>query len=61
MVLTGPSEGVVVQGHGTDRELRVAIKYGEAIFGDGKAWMGSVFQEMKECACTGKQSDLKFY
>lgn len=58
MVPTGPSEGVIIRGHGTDRELLVFIKYGKAIFRDGKAWMGSVFQEMEECSCTGKQSDL---
>lgn len=51
MVLPGPSEGVVIRGHGTDWELLVAIKYGEAIFRDGQAWMGSVLQEMEECAC----------
>lgn len=52
MVLPGPSEGVVIRGHGTDRELLVAIEYGETIFRDGQAWMGSVLQEMEECACT---------
>lgn len=59
-MLTEPSEGVIIQGHGADWELLVSVKYGEAIFRDGKAWMGSVLQEMEECACTGKQPDLQY-
>lgn len=61
MALTGPSEGVIIQGHGADRELLISVKYGEAVFRDGEAWMGSVLQEMEESACTGKQPDLRFY
>lgn len=59
-VHTGPSEGVLVRGHGTDWELLVSIKYSEAVFRDGQARMGRVLQEMEECACTGKQTGLQF-
>lgn len=34
MLLTGPSEGVIIRDHGTDRELLVSIKDGKAVFGD---------------------------
>lgn len=55
-----PCEVVVAQGHGTDRQLLVSIKYGEAVFRDGKARMGRVLQEMEERACTGEQTALQF-
>lgn len=61
MLPTGPCEVVVVQGHGTDRHLLVSIKYGEAVFRDGKARMGRVLQEIEERACTVKQTGLQFW
>lgn len=53
-VYNSRGEGGVVQGHGADGQLLVAVEDGEAVLRDGEARVGALIQQVEERPCTGE-------